>query len=170
MPEDKKIEELYDERNQNSFNESPHENAAMALPDSVDGLAELFYGAIDKAPPEYIDRSLQAAEIEIKISAINKEGHRYYNITWNKPWSEEDILYTLVAYDENEEVVGAIKSIYGNERAKAVIGAAVITTDRYIHWMEGDYWTKFEKLRFRVVVTFPDGSAVVSKSVDRRFK
>jgi hypothetical protein len=142
---------------------------ALPLPDKVDGLAELFYSAIDMEAPEYTDRSLEAESIKLNISSREKYNKRYYNVTWTKPWEGEDVTYTLIAYDENDEMVGAIKSITGGEKAIATIGAVVYETQNYYHYYNSDYWTELGFVRFRVVATFSDGTAAVSPPLDRRF-
>ncbi len=166
---DDELESYYAIVNESSFNESPHENIALLLPDQVDGLAELYYSMIDLDAPEYTGRSEQAEDINIKISARRKHEKLYYNITWDKPWKSEDVTYTLVAYDENDSLIGAIKSVSGDEKALASIGSVVYETQNYYHYYDYDFWVKHDKLRFRVVVTFPDGTAVVSPPVDRSF-
>ncbi len=166
---DEQADNYYDYANESSFNSSPHENITLPLPDSVEGLAQLFYGAIDMSVPEYTNRSLEAESIEIKISAREKREKRYYNVTWNKPWESEDVTYTLVAYDENDEMIGAVKSINGDEKAIASIGAVVYETQNYYHYYNSDYWTDQDFVRFRVIATFGDGTAVVSPALDRRF-
>ena len=166
---DEQADNYYDYANESSFNSSPHENIALPLPDNVAGLAELFYSAIDMGAPDYSDRSLEAQEIKIKISAREKQDKRYYNITWNKPWESEDVTYTLVAYDENDQMVGAVKSITGDEKAIATIGAVVYETQNYYHYYDSDFWTDQGFVRFRVIATFSDGTAAVSPPIDRRF-
>ena len=166
---DEQADEYYEYTDENSFNLSPHENIVIPLPDNVEGLAELFYEAIGMDVPVYEDRSLEAESIKIKITAREKMDKRYYNITWNKPWEGEDVTYTLVAYDENDEIVGAVKSITGDEKAVATIGAVVYETQNYYHYYDSDYWTELGFVRFRVVATFSDGTAAISPPIDRRF-
>ncbi len=166
---DDELESYYAVVNESSFNESPHENIVIPLPDKVPGLSELFYSMIGLESPEFTDRTDKADDIEIKISARKKHDKLYYNITWDKPWQSDDVTYTLVAYDANDKLVGAIKSVSGGERALASIGSVVYETQNYLHWYDYDFWIKREYLRFRVVVTFPDGTAVVSPPIDRSF-
>ena len=154
---------------EHSFNEMPHENVLLPLPDQVEGLPELFYNSIGAKAPKYPDRSKEAEGIGIKISKQSDNGHIFYRITWDKPWTESGTTYTLVAYDENDELLGAIKSVNGKDRARAVIGAAVVETSSYIWWYDSDWWTEQEFLRLRVIVTFDDGTAVVSAPVDKEF-
>jgi hypothetical protein len=136
------------------------------LPDTIAGLAELFYSQIDMEVPLQFEDPKKADDIEIKISKGSERGHEYYNITWNKPWEASDVAYTLVAYDEQDYVLGAIKRIDGDENASAIIGSPVITTANSYYWVIKDYWTSFDMLRFRVIVNFPDGTASVSIPLD----
>jgi hypothetical protein len=167
--EDDRVDEYYDLASQNSFNQSPHENILIPLPDQVEGLPELFYGTIGLNAPEYTDRNDMAQDIEIKMKRRNKIEKTYYKITWNKPWTSKDVIYTLVAYDENDELLGSVKSISGKEDAEALIGSVVYETKNYYHWYDSDRWTNQGFLRFRVIVTFSDGTAAVSPPVDRSF-
>jgi hypothetical protein len=164
-----KLDEYYDLLMEDSFNRMPHENIAVPLPDQVEGVPELFFGAIGKEAPEYIDRSEKAEEIEIEIKKRSSHGHSYYKISWNKPWTSEDVTYTLVAYDENDEFQGAVKSITGKQSASASIGSVVYETQNYYHWYESDGWIEQDFLRFRIIVTFGDGTAVVSPPIDKEF-
>ncbi len=168
---DDEVEAYYDLLNEYYFNESPHENVALPLPDEVDGLPELFYDAINLEAPQYEDRTKEAEEIELKILRHKNDyvDKTYYTIAWNKPWESDDVTYTLVAYDENDKLIGAIKSIDGKGNSKAYIGAVVYTTSNYYHYYNSDYWVKQDFLRFRVIVTFSDGTAVVSPPAERDF-
>ncbi|MCK5128718.1 MAG: hypothetical protein KAQ68_02610 [Clostridiales bacterium] len=153
-----------------SFNMKPHENVVIPLPDQVEGLPELFYGIIGKTSPSYENRDESASSIEIKIKQRYELGHSYYDISWNKPWKDEDVIYTLVAYNENDKLLGGIKSIKANEKAHAYIGETVVTNagNTKIYWWNGR-WTTYDFLRMRIVVTFPDGTAVVSSPLDKVF-
>lgn len=167
---DDELDEYYKTSNEYSFNEAPHENILLPLPHQVPGLPELFYNAIGLEAPQYVNRQEKADDIEIEITRKSSHGERYYNVTWNKPWSTSDIIYTLVAYDENDDLLGAIKSINGKDKARAIIGGAVLNTSSHSWtWYDSDYWTDQGFLRFRVIVTFSDGYATISPFVDRSF-
>lgn len=188
-PNTRNIERFYDERealkmsmrNQKNkdelinpykdcFNLEPHENIAIPLPDRVEGLSELFFGALQMDAPQYVNRDKEAEEIEIKFSRRKEYDHRYYSIKWDKPWTDKNITYTLVAYDKNDELLGGVKSIAGDQKAQAYIGQVVIVNsdETMYHWWSG-YWTDFDFVRFRVVVSFPDGTSAVSKPIDKKF-
>lgn len=167
--QDDEVDQFYEINNESSFNQAPHENIVLPLPDQIDGLAELFYSQIGLEAPQYVDRGEESEDIELKITRLKKQGKTYYKVYWNKPWTSEDVTYTLVAYNENDELVGAIKTVAGDESARAYIGAVVIETDNYYHWFNSDYWTDQDFLRFRVVVTFSDGTSAISSPLDRSF-
>ena len=99
-----------------------------------------------------------------------EDDHRYFNVVWNKPWETPDVTYTLVAYDENDKMVGAIKKINGDERALAVIGSPIFKTSIYYYTYDDEKWTDTDMLRFRVIVNFPDDTAVVSQPLDKEFR
>ena len=166
---DDQVDEYYEMIAGNSFNQSPHENIVLELPDQVEGLASIYYGAIGLEAPEYADRTDKADDIKIAVQKRKEQGKTYYKISWNKPWVSEDTTYTLVAYDENNEMLGAIKSIEGDDNSVALIGSALAWKGDYYYWYDSDYWTEHEFLRFRVIVTFRDGTAAVSPAVDWSF-
>lgn len=150
-----------------SFNKSPHENALLPFPDQIEGLPELFFNAIGLNSPKYEDHTKEAKNIEIKIEKQFEHGKSFYLVTWNKPWEDEDVTYTLVGYTNENWNEGAIKSITGKERARAIIGGAVVDRSTSYTWLDDDFWSlKEEPLNFRVIVTFSDGTAVISPSID----
>ncbi len=152
------------------FNKEPHLNIQIPLPDQIDGLPELFFSKINASAPEYDDHTKEAENIDIVIKKQSEYGKYFYAVTWNKPWDDKDVMYTLVAYNEDEWNWGAIKSIYGNERARAIIGGATFVSGRTLHYYETDRWKEEGYLKFRVIVTFSDGTAVVSPSVEWSFE
>lgn len=166
---DKKGKEAASKLYKDCFNLDPHENVAIPLPDQVEGLAELFYQAIGMETPKYVDRRAEANKIKIDFSRRSDMGYHFYRIKWDKPWKDKDVIYTLAAYDENDDLLGGVKSIKGNETAKAYIGQVVYHSDNMYYYFPKGYWTDMDFVRFRVVVTFPDGTVVVSPPVDKRF-
>ena len=166
---DDKVDEYYDLASQNFFNSSPHENAAIPLPQYVEGLPELFYGAINMDAPD-LPAVSEAQDINIKVSRRTKYEKSYYSISWDKPWGTDDVIYTLVAYDENDNLLGPIKSIKGDESAKAYIGSVPYSRGNSYYWYDSDGWTDEGFLRLRIIVTFSDGTAAVSPAVDRSFR
>ena len=155
----KKKNEYYDSLTFDSFNLSPHLNAVLDMPDRIPGLREMFENCMGVQTPQ---NPYDASGIRIDIDKDYSAGYAHYEITWNKPWTEDNVMYTLVAYYEDGGIHQGVKTINGSEEARAYMGKVV-----YSHYyLDVDMP---EKLVFRVVVTFPDGFAAVSPAVEREF-
>jgi len=165
------LDDYFDLTLEYSFNEMPHLNLVIPLPDQVKDLPELFYDTIDEKTPDYTDRSKEAEDIELTVKKSSSHGKRFYSATWDKPWKDEDVLYTLAAYDKDDLILGGIKTIDGTKRARAIFGGAVLDSSSTSYtWYDEDYWSKQGFVRLRVIVTFSDGTAVVSPPVDWSFE
>jgi hypothetical protein len=147
----------------------PHENVVLPLPDQVDGLVDYFYSFIDEEAPEIVkSEPLGTLNLKIKKNTTNE-----YYVTWDKPYEDEDILYTLIAYEENDEISHMEKTIYGNEKAEAYIGRSKYqyTSGSYIYsfWM-GIIYDHGTTMKYRVSITFPDGTVVISDPIEYTYK
>jgi hypothetical protein len=158
-------------RHTETFNEVPVINASLPMPDQIKGLPELLFSQIGLSAPDYEDRTEKTDEINLKISKHSEYGETFCVATWEKPWDDEDVTYTLVAYKDNDLFFAAVKSIDGTERARAIFGGAVYRYSEYrFTYYETDEFKREGFLRFRVLVTFPDGTAVFSDAVDWSFE
>lgn len=141
-------------------NGTPHENTVLALPNQVEGLAEFFYSFVEDALPTY-------TKIE-PIGTLNlkmKKNGTQHLFTWDQPYTDADVVYTLIAYTEDDELMLIQKTTHGDEIARAYLGNYSMNrgSRRY------SYSVNIEKgtvLKFRVSITFPDGTVVISDPIE----
>ncbi len=153
------------------FNEQPHININLPLPDQVDKLPELIMEKVNLTAPKYEEHMDEVENINLKIVKQSQYGEIFYVATWDKPWKSDDVKYTLVSYYEDDETFLGVKSITGSERARAVFGGAVVDTGTYSYtFYETDHFKEKGFLRFRIIVTFSDGTAIASPAVDWSFE
>lgn len=150
-----------------SINGTPQENFLIPLAYEVDGLYEYYHSFVNKDAKKPV-REVKDINISIKPRSVRyhlSTGYRtfnYYEVTWNKPYVENGIAYTLVVYNSNEEYdyPMPLKTVYKNENAKAIIGTYAQQKGNYITWSSDDTanGTKY----FVVTVTFKDGTIIKS--------
>ena len=154
------------------MNSTPQRNLMIPLATDVDGLAEYFYSFIDENPPK---NTVKEQKIEIKIEQ-QSEGYNlttgyqtfvYYHITFNTPYSEKGVVYTLVCYDEEDYHIIPIKTINSDENGSAYIGTVVSLSGGYVTWM----WDSLDSgtKTFRVISLFPDGTLIMSDPLKYTF-
>ena len=149
---DYEADTYYRSYDENIVNVYPQENVYIPLAGEVRGLRDYYYSYIglenDMDPVE-------PADFNISIEKKSNLGYTYYNITWDKPSTNPDALYTLVCYDMDGNLYSAIRTVYGDQKAIACVGdyvefvngqpkgftSDVTTTDRY----------------FRLYLLLPDG-------------
>ena len=161
---DKKLKEI-DYSYMACRNGQPHENVTMGLPSDIEGLEEYFYSFIDEDAPEQTS-SEPIGTLNLKMKKTNSKEHTF---TWNQPYSGKDVIYTLIAYDENDELMLMVRTRNGSQDGKAQLGDYKynITKGNYIYTYS--YSTGIDagtKMRFRVSVTFPDDSMLLSDPID----
>lgn len=150
-------------------NALPVDNHALPIPHTVDGLADMFYSFTDEQPQEYTQTGdIGTLGLDIKDTGSDRQ----FKIVWDKPYEDKDVVYTLMAYDEDDEIIAAHKTINGNEEAEADIGNFKLTKRSYyyIYTYTFQGWMHFgETYRFRVTITFPDGTVVISDPIEAIF-
>lgn len=108
-------------------NAIPQENMNLPLAADIPGLSEYFSSFINTPART---KTLDLSNIDIIFTKKSK-GYRltsgyetfvYYEVSWQAPYTDEDISYTLVCYDENEEILSAVKTLKGNQKQLAYIG------------------------------------------------
>lgn len=167
-------EELADYSGQSAlaFNVSPHENLSLAFPARVEGLAAFFRGFAGADPPDWPDR-----DEEIVIT-VTPRTHSYdlvrgyttfrsFEIAWNCPYQTGQPVYTLVCYDENDDLAVPVKTVEAGQTGRAYVGNVVYEMSRYVYDLD-DGLARGVK-RFRVTVVFDDGSVFVSDPVEYHF-
>lgn len=148
-----------------AINAYPHENPVLTAPSGVTDLAEYYYSFVEETAPEYTKVSSAAGTMGL---TINQSAADSYEISWDCPWPYANISYTLVAYDANDYFLKPIKTINGDEEAIAYFGLQK-TVRNQNEYIIDDMLDTFGLVRFRVVVTFYDGSVVFSDAYDVQF-
>lgn len=143
------------------INFDAHENPVLRLPSQVPGLSGFFYSAISMEPPAY-EHTEPVGTLNLTIEKISSKRNK---ATWDKPDDGEDVIYTLLIYDESDELYGGIKTIHGDERARAYIGQYSYDYKGYTYTFD-DGIMDLGHVRYRVSIVYLDGSVVLSDPVD----
>lgn len=146
-----------------AFNSMPHENPLLRAPSQVSGLADLYYKCINQKPPLYTPIATTDLNIQIQPS-----GTYAYQVTWNQNNNSPYCLYTLVAYDQFDNIVKISKTTTGAEQGIAYIGTHVVTTSS-AEYTVSDELPLIGFVRFRVVTMLPDATAYYSRAFDVQF-
>jgi len=145
----------------------PIDNHMIPMPHQVGGLKELFYSYVDKDAPEYTETD-NIGDLNLKVTPSKKNPKNQFRVTWDKPYTDEDVVYTLILYNMKDEIVAVHKTVNGNEEALARFGIYQLTYGRYIYTYKG--WIDLTKeYKLRVTITFPDSTVVVSDSIEVQF-
>lgn len=144
------------------YNVFPQENFYLPLADEVEGLRNYYLSFIGE------QSSLEAFEktdFNIRIEKLTNFGHAHYLITWDKTTKDKDALYTLISYDMNGIIYMPVRTVRGNEDAKARIGTAIGTRQGESGlWILSDRYTE-EPRYFKLYVIWPDGRMQSSELV-----
>lgn len=159
-----------------SINATPQENFLIPLAYETPGLYDYFYSFIDGGtrpkPATY-------EKLPINISIQRKSKHHelmsgpvdwvYYEITWNKPYNVDGVVYTLVYYEpDNYDCAVGIKTIYPNQTPISYIGNVSYAGSSYIYSQDDNIAQG--KKAFVVTAVFPDGTILKSDPVTYDFK
>ncbi len=150
--------EIYNESIVNIY---PQENIEIPLADETAGLRDYFYsfiGAENDLEP------LESVNINISLNKKSALGYPYYELTWNKTSKDPDALYTLMCYDMEGNIVSAIRTVHGDEKAVARVGNYTIFDGIHnitVNQKGGDITA--EDRYFKVIVLLPDGRMQSSK-------
>jgi len=147
------------------YNALPQENWNIPLAAQVPGLRQYFLSFLEDTdagavPVLQSDGTVNLSRIELPgLSYIQEEhyGFKKYIIKWNKLSVEglDEPVYTLVAYDREENRVIPVKTVYPGEKTRAVVGTVTEVVEPYIYYYQ-DGLDKGE-LEFRLLFQFPDG-------------
>ena len=151
-------------------NAAPQENMLLPFATQVPGLADYFYSFLGEPAPEYP----QVGDVHLKIERQTESYHLdtgyktfvSYKITWDKT-EGEDVLYTLLCLDDENEWFTPVVTAEKGEYAQAEIGEVSVSRAGRVT-MYDDGIAQGTK-RFLVVVTYPDGRVGVSDSVEKSF-
>jgi len=147
-------------------NAIPHENIALGLPDDVEGLEEYFYSFIYEEPSAHA-QPVEIGTLNLKLTASSSENHTF---VWDQPYTDDDVVYTLVLYGRNDEIMFTVKTTYGDEEGTARFGyySYSIKSRSYYYYTYYLDWeiSRGTEMRARIIITFPDGSIGVSDPYD----
>jgi len=161
------IDEYY-HPNIQSRNATPHINTVIPMPQQVIGLPEYFYSFANQDVKKYT-HFINIGELYISYEG---QRHPYACFTIKIPIEDATAIHTALIYDENDNLLYAMKSVEGEEEMEIVWGGAwTIYWPGYnaIHAMNLLRPVKNTVYRFKVSTTYPDGSVVFSDYVDLKF-
>jgi len=144
----------------------PHENISIDLPSDVDGLAQYFYNFVDINEPMYTTINPIG---NLDLSVTPNEWFDRYTISWNQPFSDSDVVYTLIAYDMDDNILAMVKTTYGGEEkgyANFGVWGDHVNKPKSVRKLFNFYYEKGEQIRLRVTVTFPDSTVVISDPIE----
>jgi len=154
---------LNDEDVSQCINVIPHENVDMLLPSEIEGLADYYYSFVDEKSP------LQTPIDDIGTLSLQMERvpDDQFNFTWEQPYTDSDVIYTLIGYNEEGRILVAVKTTYGDEEGAARFGdySSMQTRSEQYEDLYAYDWSEGEIMMFRVSITFPDGTVIISDPV-----
>lgn len=149
------------------FNGMPHINPSIEMPLEIDGLVDYFDRFVE------VERNFIAEIVELDTMGLEakKASDNQQYITWEQPFDDSDVLYTLIAYDEHDNIVAMVKTTKINDIASASFGVYEKYTICYFNYSTVDqnqfYYELGDIIRFRVSVTFPDGTVLLSDYIEQ---
>lgn len=146
------------------INGIPHINPSIDMPIKINDLVEYFYSFVDSNPPIMVNDA-NIADVQLSVSESVKN---FYYITWDKPYEDKDVLYTVIVYDEYDNVLAIAYTNYGDKRSYAYFGEYTGRPSEYYGYRENNfYYEDGEVIKFRISVTFPDGTVLLSDCVEK---
>ncbi|MEX1377976.1 MAG: hypothetical protein AB1Z23_10975 [Eubacteriales bacterium] len=137
------------------------ENFEMDMPQQVEGLKEYFFSFVEDEAPEYTIIEDFDPNLNINYSPISGTNYKSGKITWDKPFDDKDVVYTLIFLDEYDQIWFIYKTVHGDQEAIANLG--YFTQSRY-YLETGQHFNFDTGQEFKIVITitFPDGTVLVS--------
>lgn len=152
-------------------NAIPHENASLELPLYIDGLDDYFYSFVDEKSP-FTDSYDKIGSLNLSMEYL---GINQYKFTWDMPYKDSNVIYTLIAYDAaDDSIETVVRTRRGNQRAEAWFGnftgiqISAFGSDavEYFEDINLLWYCKWkEQMTFRVSITFPDGIVLLSDPI-----
>lgn len=146
------------------FNIIPQENFFIPLPCEVKGLNAYFKSFI-KGEGKANDDVFKIKKPVLTYKKVNSE---LYEFTWEPVKYDGVEMYTLVCYDEKNNILCAVKTSSDEKNLKAFVGKATIHKGTmYYYWADGlAEGTK----HFKLYVSLKDGNMISSDVVTVKFK
>lgn len=153
-----------------SINGRPHENVNMKMPANVDGLIEYYYSFVDEEPP-YSSPAEDIGTLNLQMKGYS--GGNRHDFSWDQPYTDPDIVYTLIGYDMNDNIIIMVKTTRGDEKGDAGLGSYAFASAKYGWQMHDDKYYKYHsffyevgaEMKFRVSIVFPDGKILLSDPI-----
>lgn len=139
----------------------PHENMNLQLPGGVNGLAEYFYSFVETESP-YQNEYEPLGTLNVGMETIKDTQHR---ITWNQPYTDSDVIYTVLVYDDENELLLMLKTTQGDEEGVAELGIYDNRPASLSGYHRNMYIFKYEtgkEITIRITVTFSNGIVLIS--------
>jgi hypothetical protein len=130
----------------------PQENIHIPMADEVDGLRDYYLSFIGETSGV---ENLENADFNLAMTPLDSYGYKYYEITWDKTTEDENALYTLVCYSEDETIFLPVRTIHGDEAPVARVGTAVRLSGITLTTLKNGVTD--EDRYFKLYVTWPDG-------------
>jgi len=144
-------------------NATPHSNVTMPLPNEVFGLANYFFHFVGQSPPEYTEvESLGTLNLQMGKPGINQ-----HYFTWDQPITGDGTCYTLIGYDMDDKAVVMVATNYRKgETGSAQLGKySGAPYPREVDKMINFYYETGAQMKFRLSITFPDGTVALSEPI-----
>jgi hypothetical protein len=122
------------------------------MADEVDGLRDYYLSFIGETSGV---ENLENADFNLAMTPLDSYGYKYYEITWDKTTEDENALYTLVCYSEDETIFLPVRTIHGDEAPVARVGTAVRLSGITLTTLKNGVTD--EDRYFKLYVTWPDG-------------
>ncbi len=121
-----------------AFNVSPQENLSLTFPDQVKGLVAFFRGFAGADAPDWPEHheNIVITVTPRTCSYDLVSGYttfRFFEITWNCPYQTGQPVYTLVCYNENDEIAAPVKTVEAGQPGRAYIGDVAYETPKYVY-------------------------------------
>ncbi len=151
------------------YNVFPQENIYMPLAHEVSGLSDYFLSFIGEQSD---NKPLSEFDFNVRIEKKSNYGRKYYNILWDKSTRDKNALYTLICYNDDDQVFQVVRTVTGNGEAVARVGTAakMKKTQKEIiyNYLELQDSSTGEKITdkpryFKLYVLLPDGRMQSSK-------
>ena len=180
------IEDVLNARYRNGRNTTPHVNIDMPLPDTVEGLSDYFYSFVDAEAPVYdklepmgaLDITLtRSKKIADMIYTLRRPPHAFlYEASWTPPYDSNQISYTVVKYNMDDEIVCVQGFTRGSSKTHSVVLDLFATVPIYYGYTnttisERHLYTEYyaydfrtdQEFKIRIIASFPNGQITISE-------
>ena len=142
------------------YNVYPQENFYLPLANDVPGLGEYWFSVSNikiknKSP-------IKGSVVSLTEVIDLGHGKKQFVIRWTEDKGSKDLLYTLVAYDEEQQQVIPVKTVEQGEELVAIIGSTKITNGNEIIYYSDTFTDQRKSMR---VYTMNKDGIMVSSNI-----